>query len=264
MEGVYSEIVGERVNVPLLVPARRLQRKHWSPEEIAILREHYPVGGINACVARLPDRNERTIYTKAAKIGLRSKKHRVPPTRWTWSLHQDDLIRRAYREDPRRGRVKRLARKMGRPAYAVSLRARQLGLVAPSGPGRPWAQREHDLIVAHASNQPISIARILKRNGFKRTPGAIQHRLNAMRIDRVDDDRYTGNGLAELMGVNVHKVASWIAKGWLKAKRERGDRTRYSIHRNAVRRFIVENVGEVDLRRVDKLWFVDLLAGSGA
>ncbi len=262
MDSAYVQVSGECVKASWPLPAKLGPRKRWTDAEMDVLREHYPVGGVAACSPLLPGRSERTIYIKAAKLGLRSNKYRAAPTNWTWNVHQDNAIRITYRDDPRRGRVQRLARRLGRPPYVVSLRARQLGLVAPGGHGTAWSQREHDLIVANAAKKPISIALILKRNGFKRTPGAIQARLNTQHIDRTDDDHHTGNGLALLMGVNVHKVASWIEKGWLKAKRLPGERTHYSIHRKDVRRFIVENVGEVDIRRCDKHWLVDLLAWS--
>lgn len=259
---VHAPMPVESVAVAWPLPVKAAPRKPWTAAEVEILREHYPAGGLPACLPLLPGRGERAIYIKVAALGLRSARKRRTPTTWTSNQFIDGLICRSYRDDPRRGRTLRLAAKLNRPPYWVSYRARQLGLVNEKGPGRPWSQAEQDLIVANAAKKPITVAKIMKRRGFVRTPGAIQARLNAQHIDRTDDDHYTGNGLALLMGVNVHKIAVWIDRGWLKAKRSSGERTHYSIHRNAVRRFIVENVGEVDLRRVDKVWFVELLAGS--
>jgi hypothetical protein len=36
----------------------------------------------------------------------------------------------------------------------------------------------------------------------------------------------------------------------------------YWIHRHDVRAFVVANVAAVDLRKVEKFWFVEMLAGK--
>lgn len=45
---------------------------HWTKAEIAIIREHYPHGGMKAVQQLLPDRSWRAIYMKAHKLGLHS------------------------------------------------------------------------------------------------------------------------------------------------------------------------------------------------
>lgn len=44
----------------------------WSTEEIAVLREFYPEGGINETADMLPERSWQAIYVMASKLGLRS------------------------------------------------------------------------------------------------------------------------------------------------------------------------------------------------
>ncbi|RDV06397.1 hypothetical protein DXH95_02940 [Sphingorhabdus pulchriflava] len=51
------------------MPAPRTPR--WTKPEIAILREHYPQGGMRRVGEMLPSRTWRSIYMKANKLGLR-------------------------------------------------------------------------------------------------------------------------------------------------------------------------------------------------
>ena len=44
--------------------------RYWTPEEDAVLREHYPGKGWRACQAYLPERAESTITHRARKLGL--------------------------------------------------------------------------------------------------------------------------------------------------------------------------------------------------
>jgi hypothetical protein len=48
----------------------------WSPEENAILYEHYPKGGAMACIGRLPFRTKNAIWVKAIKLGLHNERVR--------------------------------------------------------------------------------------------------------------------------------------------------------------------------------------------
>lgn len=50
----------------------------WSTSELAILREHYPLGGLKATIAMLPGRSWHSIYMKAAGHGLKAPKPDAP------------------------------------------------------------------------------------------------------------------------------------------------------------------------------------------
>ena len=75
---------------------------------------------------------------------------------------------------------------------------------------------------------------------------------------------YSASGLANIMGIDDHTIANWIAKGLLKATRKDSDckNSTYQILPKDVRDFIKSNVAIVDLRKVDKFWLVDLLTGE--
>lgn len=46
----------------------------WTPAEVALLREHYPIGGLDMVQPHLPGRSWQSIYVKAHKLGLRCAK----------------------------------------------------------------------------------------------------------------------------------------------------------------------------------------------
>lgn len=252
---------------PLVIAPR--PRVEWTTREVTVVREHYPTGGVPACAPILPRRSYTAIHQMASKLGL-LKTDRRKFTRWTTDEHIDAAIRRTYIENPAKGAIDALAITLMRPRCWVSARARKLGLVQPRFKELPWTQVELDLIADNATKNNQTIARLLKRRGFNRTPTAIVVKLKRLHADRTDLDHYTGRGLADLMGVDSKTVTGWIHKGWLVAKRRGTDRVetqggdQHWIHRRAVRRFITENTGAVDIRKVDKFWFIDLLTDKTA
>ena len=74
--------------------------------------------------------------------------------------------------------------------------------------------------------------------------------------------------LAAAFGVDAHKVCTWIHRGLLRADRRGTDRTRQQggdtwwIPISSVRKFILRAPEEIDLARVEKFWFLDLLTGG--
>jgi hypothetical protein len=235
----------------------------WTAAELDALRTNYPSGGYKACKPHMPLRTDLSIHKKAQELGIKGP---GPQDRQKWftSPHIDDAIRRAYAEDPVRGMTTRLGRRLGRPPTWIVNRARQLGVTVPRMKPDNWSAAEVALLREHAYRTANAIARIFRRAGFKRSPNAIQLRLTRLRFDRTHEDLYNGTQLAALFGVRQQKISQWIANGWLKA-RGRGttrDHDIHQVHRKDVRRFIIENVGAVDLRRVDKHWFVDLVANK--
>jgi len=67
---------------------------------------------------------------------------------------------------------------------------------------------------------------------------------------------YSANGLARALGTDNHTVARWIRAGHLKGP------DIYLIHEKDVRRFILGHPTDIDLRKVDQLWFLDLITNG--
>lgn len=240
-------------------------RRFWTGREEKILRETYPTGGLPACLPLLSGRTAKSIYLRAGQMGLhvenREQRRREP---WTTNEHIDAAIRRAYGQKPSRGDITKLAHAVMRPRWWVTKRAQQLGICPPRFKPLEWSPEEREIIAAKATNSPKSIRKFLQSRGYDRTETAILVQLKRMGMSRVDDnpDLYSCRSLAELMGVDQHTVGRWIEKGWLRATRTGTGRTvSWNIHRKHVRTFVIENVAAVDIRKVDKWWFVDMLAG---
>lgn len=249
------------------IPPREVKRTRyfWTNKEVELVRQLYPTGGLAACMAALPGRTASGIYQRAGILGLK-RPHKQPRRKEPWTTNQfiDDRIRRAY-ANPTNNSVKDCARAVARPRWWVSKRATALGLIAPRFREPRWTAAEDELLAQHAHKHPKSIQGILRRHGFQRSETAITVRRKRLSLSSIDPDTYTSRGLAMMLGIDSHAVTNWINKGWLKAKPRGTDRTAvqggdmWSIKRRDVRKFIIENTAAVDIRKVDKHWFVDLL-----
>lgn len=255
---------------PMVGEAKPTSRRFWTGREHMILRNHYPQEGLAGCVQRLPGRTASSIYQQARILGLVSPaagRQRGPRQSWPTSDAIDAVIRQNYPRATHKNDVLKLARTVGRPRWWVTRRARALGLVAPRFREPPWTPEEEDLILEQAHRSLGYLRSALKRMGHNRSETAIAVKLKRLGADRTDPDHFTGRQLAEVMGVDSKTVTRWIVNGWLKAKRRGTERTevqggdQWWIHRRDVRAFIIGNVAAVDIRKVEKHWFVDLLAG---
>ena len=248
---------------------RKGAKRFWTNKELRIIRETYPLGGLEACMAALPDRSASGIYQAAGREGVRKLNAAGKPLeRRTYSSTPqiDAAIRAVFMGEPKLGAIKRLALTLGRPRTWVSNRARFLGLVVPRFKQLPWSEAELAIVRQYGKYHPDTVRRHLKEAGFSRSSVAVSLMVKRQHIEReIDDNLYTARGLGLALGVDSQAVTTWIARGWLKAKRKKveagcdplkGD---WQIHRNAIRDFVVENVALVDFRKVDKFWLVDLL-----
>ena len=74
--------------------------------------------------------------------------------------------------------------------------------------------------------------------------------------------------LSQALGIAPHAVTRWIKSGHLKAGlrgAERGSQQNgdiYLIREKDVRRFILGHPTDIDLRKVDQLWFIDPFAAG--
>ena len=177
----------------------------------------------------------------------------------------DQRIREIYQNHPdakTRPGIRLLAKKVGMPHWALKKRARELGLARTKE--RPWSEPELDILTRYAWMSDERIRLKLKAAGYARTVTGIHLKLKRMRF-KEDVSFYSANGLARALGIDNHTVARWIRAGHLKAKHRGTKRTKqqggdiYLIHEKDVRRFILEHPTAIDLRKVDQLWFIDVI-----
>ena len=246
-------------------------RRLWTTREFRVLRETYPAGGLASCLPLLPGRTAGSIYQHALALNLSaplpSGRERAKRQTWTSNEHIDAAIRGGMSKATSKGDVLRLAKSIGRPRDWVSRRAVKLGCVPPRFNEPPWSKTELDIIAEQPHLSPKTLGQRLSRAGFHRAATAIVVKLKRLGADRLDPDHCTANALAGFMGVDPHTVTDWIAKGWLTATRRGTARVdvqggdQHWIRYADVRRFIISHPAHVDIRKVEKFWFIDLLGG---
>jgi len=144
------------------------------------------------------------------------------------------------------------------PRWTVNRRAAALGLSRPKD--RPWSAEDEAYV--EASFHHTSVKTLARKLG--RSPTAVQ--LKAKRLGlRKYDEGYTALSLAEALGVDPHWVLARIRSGKLRASRRHTERTAqqggdgWLITDEAVVKFLRDHPYDIDLRKVDSLWFMDLI-----
>jgi len=247
-------------------------RPQWNEVDRATLAASYGTGGIRAARAAFPLIPQKAIYNAAIRFGIRSPRQRPRAvSKYPSDPQLDALIQRYYitaEDRPIKGRMAKFARSINRPAWWVRKRAAYLGLAIPSDKEPQWSAAETELLEQHAHKAVPRIQKIFLTNGFRRTEAAIGLRLRRGDFDRLSTEEWSGNALARLLGVDGKTVTRWIAAEGLKATRRGTHRTDsqggdiWVISRANLRRWISSHQQLVDLRKVDRFWFLDLAFGA--
>jgi hypothetical protein len=177
----------------------------------------------------------------------------------------DQLIRDIYVYKPHsktRSAIRDLANQIKIPYWAIKKRVRELGLARTKE--SPWSEAELSILARYAWMSDERIRLKLKGAGHSRTITAIHLKLKRMRF-KSDPAFYSAKGLADALGIDPHAVTRWIRAGHLwpqlrgtrRTKQQGGDT--YLIREKDLRRFILEHPTEIDLRKVDQLWFLDVI-----
>lgn len=240
--------------------------RHWNNVEIKTLRSQWGRTPLELR-AQLPGRTMSAIYQKAHHLGLSAPSGTYGKYTYNTTPAIDEAITRLYQQPPRKGAVTELAERLDRPRWWVSRRARDIGLTTPRFAEPAWTGAELDLLgdTAHLSLQVA--ARRFRRAGYRRSETALQVRRKREACRPADNGMYTACQLARLFGVSGKTPALWIRNGQLKARRrgtarlavQGGDE--WWISARAARAFVASNAHSVDLRKVDKHWFIDLMMG---
>lgn len=162
------------------------------------------------------------------------------------------------RYDGRSETITELADRLGVPRYVIKKWGRQLGLARQHEPR--WS--ESDISYLETSLHRYSIATIAHHLG--RTQTAVKLKAKRLGI-RKTGEGYTMRALCQGLGCDHHKVERWIRMGWIKGIRRQSERTvqqggdLWCFSDAAIRRLIKEHPGEIDQRRVDWLWLIDIL-----
>lgn len=181
----------------------------------------------------------------------------MPEKKWIWTDTMDQLLTNSY--DPRvKGRSEEIAGRLHIPRWAVNRRAAVLGLSRPKD--RPWIAEEEAYL--EASFHRVSVKAMARKLG--RSPTAVK--LKAKRLGlRKSGEGYTCLSLAQALGVDSHWVLARIKSGKMRASHRHTERTpqqgggSWLITEEAFIAFLREHPYEIDVRKVDSLWFMDLI-----
>ncbi len=206
----------------------------------------------------------RTLAEYRDTSGVKTRGHR----KYIFTDQIDQLVREIYLDAPgakTRPGIRLLAKKVGMPHWALKKRARELGLARTKE--QPWSEPELEILARYAWMSDERIRLKLKAAGYARTVTGIRLKLKRMRFKH-DGRFYSACSLAQALGIDPHAVTRWIKSGHLKAKLRGTARTEqqngdsYLIQEKDVRRFILEHPTDIDLRKVDQLWFLDLITNG--
>ncbi len=188
--------------------------------------------------------------------------------KYIFNNQADQLIREVYlsrRDGKAMASIHLLAKRLGMPHWALKKRARELGLARTKE--LPWSEAELAILSRYAWMSDERIRLKLKAAGYARTVTGIHLKLKRMRFKH-DGRFYSACSLALALGIDPHAVTRWIKSGHLKAKLRGTARTEqqngdsYLIQEKDVRRFILDHPTDIDLRKVDQLWFLDLITNG--
>ncbi|MGR9252723.1 hypothetical protein [Rhizobium leguminosarum] len=259
-----------RISAPR-IPGRH-DARFWTETELGVLRRYYPEGGASACLVHLPaHRTPSGVYGQAKKMGLATSTQAPHRGRYQASPGMDDRIREEWQQldGRKKGEVNALADKLGVPRWWLSGRARTLGLTIAHKREPPWTAAEDALMARVPLHQPDKCAEIFREHGFARSPTAIVVRAKRINLSRrAAREELSAVRAAKILGVDSKFITRLILDGELPAQK-RADLRRaqqggsaWDIKPTDLRRFIIDRLELIDLRKVDKFEFVALIAGE--
>ncbi len=164
-----------------------------------------------------------------------------------------------------RGRVIReLKRQTGFPRWYVKRQAQRLGLTMHPD-RRPWTPDEMETLDKLLGK--VSVATMAKR--LKRTETSVVMKIKALGHSRRVSEGYTIRDLELSLGEDHQKIRRWIENGWLRdgiqGANHRGGNG-HDTHRFSDKQildFVKVHPQEINLGRVDQVWFLDLVLIRG-
>ena len=126
-----------------------------------------------------------------------------------------------------------------------------------------WSKDEIGILKRNGHLQLNQIQHRLELCGYHRSLPAIAQKRKRMRCGVQPENSL--QGVADGLGAHIQTVIKWIKEGKLKAQEVPDHRPagfRYIISEKNVREFIIRNPDQLNLGKVDKYWFIDILASS--
>lgn len=147
----------------------------------------------------------------------------------------------------------------GYPRHVIRKWGAQMGLARQKEPR--WTEEDEAYLERNLHRKSLAdIAKYLKR-----TQTAVKLKAKRIGVNKTQEG-YTMRGLCLGLGCDHHKVEKWLERGWIKGKRRHSERSAdvdiWLFIDSAIRELVVNHPLEIDPRRCDWLWMVELLAGD--
>ena len=186
--------------------------------------------------------------------------------KYTWRPQYDAYLKAHYFGGlNRRFQVlNRMVRLTGLPRWYIKRQAARLGLTMKMD-RRPWTQAELGVVQNLVGR--VSAATIAKR--LRRPESSVVNKIKRLGTSRRVREGYTMRDLEQCLGEDHHKISVWIANGWLRDRLQGTNRhggNGNDIHRireTDVLHFIKHHPQEINLGKVDQVWFLDLVLLRG-
>ena len=199
-------------------------------------------------------------------LKCRAERRRSAKVKYTWRPEHDAYLKANYFGGlNRRFQVlSHMVRLTGMPRWYIKRQAARLGLTMQMD-RRPWTHAEMKVIEKLVGR--VSSATIAKRLG--RPESSVVNKLKRMSTSRRVRDGYTMRDLELCLGEDHHKIIGWIKSGWLQDRLQgtrRHDGNGNDIHRireKDILRFFKNHPQEINLGKVDQMWFLDLVLLRG-
>lgn len=196
----------------------------------------------------------------------RADRRRRARLKYIWRPEFDAFLKAQYYGGlNRRFQVlNRMIRTTGMPRWYIKRQAARLGLTMKMD-RKPWTQAELTLLERFVGR--LSAATIAKR--LRRPESSVVNKLKRLGTSRRVREGYTMRDLEQCLGEDHHKISAWIANGWLQDRLQGTSRhggNGNDIHRIRERdilRFIKTHPLEINLGKVDQMWFLDLVLLQG-
>ena len=210
-------------------------------------------------------RNQPPIEAKYC-LKCRSERRRRANLKYVWQPQYDDYLKAHYYGGLiRRFQVlTRMIRETRLPRWYIKKRAARLGLTMHPDK-RPWTAAEQEILERLLGRvSALTIARRLKR-----TEASVVLKIKRLGVSRRVRNGYTMRDLEECLGESHHKIQRWVANGWLRDRLQgtrRHDGNGRDIHRfqeKEILGFIRNHPLEINLGRVDAVWFLDMILLKG-
>lgn len=244
-----------------------MNNRFWTPEEDAIIREHYPTGGTAACLRHLPDRSMNAVRRRASALNIGYQaKDRTRPELQRKHLPEIDAQIIAFYQAPQWGGLKELKRRTGKSVGYLKHRAAELGVAVIRHKPPEWTEAEEDRLMELAALHPGVVRRKLIAEGFppRSITGIVVHQKRlGLRVVRARQDVgwYTATQVGKLVGKDRKCIIGWIERGWVRAERANTLRVDdfWMIHEQDLKKMLLDHAERLELHRWDRRFLVQVL-----